>query len=224
MTTQAAIANWQKLLDNSLASRLDFEPFTDYIRILSSRNPLPSPYLCEIFLRPNHYSDITHDPRVLRYVQILLAEGLIDCAGILRALLRYSSLWNYRHDGHMQNETNNGADKARRVKEGNKRWKNSYSAEEMMLYRLAKTVSTGVRPKNVQEAIDLLVVSIQWMDMVAVGMGQGAHEILDLQSHAEEIGMVGMALGTLMVAMVGNAKILGVLEDGRCPKGIPTLC
>ncbi|ESZ90859.1 hypothetical protein SBOR_8751 [Sclerotinia borealis F-4128] len=219
MTAQVAIESWQTLLNNSLASRLDPEPFTDYIRILSSRNPLPSSYICEIFLRPDKYNDTVIDPRVLRYVQILLAEGLVDCAGILRGLLKYSSLWSYRQDGHMQNEANNGVEKDKRVKEGNKRWKKSYSAEEMMLYRLAKTVSTGVRPKNVQEAVDLLVVSVQWMDMVAVGMGQGAHEILDLEAHVEEIGMVGMALGTLMVAVVGNAKILGVLEKGRCPKG-----
>ncbi|KAI9646513.1 mediator complex subunit [Ciborinia camelliae] len=219
MTAQAAIATWQTLLKNSLASRLDCEPFTDYIRILSSRNPLPSPYICEIFLRPVNYNDITIDPRILRYSQILLAEGLVDCAGILQGLLRYSSLWSYRQDGHMQNEANLGVEKTKGVKEGNKRWKNSYSAEEMMLYRLAKTVSTGVRPKNVQEAVDLLVVSIQWMNMVAVAMGQGAHEMLDMEAHADEIGMVGMALGTLMVAVVGNAKILGVIEKGRCPKG-----
>ncbi|APA07744.1 hypothetical protein sscle_03g025140 [Sclerotinia sclerotiorum 1980 UF-70] len=219
MAAQAAIANWQKLLNNSLASRLDFEPFTEYIRILSSGSPLPSPYICEIFLRPDDYNDISVDPRILRYVQILLAEGLIDCAGVLRTLLKYSSLWNYRQDGNMQNGANNDANKAKRVKEGNKRWKNSYSAEEMMLYRLAKTVSTGARPKNVQEAVDLLVVSIQWMDMVAVGMRGGAHEILDVEAHVEEIGMVGMALGTLMVAVVGNAKILKVLENGRYPKG-----
>ncbi|KAB8300368.1 hypothetical protein EYC80_000551 [Monilinia laxa] len=89
----------------------------------------------------------------------------------------------------------------------------------MMLYRLAKTVSTGVRPKNVQEAVDLLLVSIQWMNMISVGMGQGAHEILDMEAHVEEIGMVGMALGTLMVAVVGNSKILEVLQKGRCPRG-----
>lgn len=224
MTAQAAIATWQKLLNNSLASRLDPEPFTDYIRILSSRNPLPSPYICEIFLRPDTYNDITIDPRVLRYIQILLAEGLVDCAGILRGLLKYSSLWSYRQDAHIQNETHNGREKVRRVKEGSKRWKNSYAAEEMMLYRLAKTVATGVRPKNVQEAVDLLVVCIQWMNMVSLGMGQGAHEILDMGAHVEEIGMVGMALGTLMVAVVGNSKILEVLQKGRCPKGSSALC
>ncbi|EDN91276.1 hypothetical protein SS1G_00679 [Sclerotinia sclerotiorum 1980 UF-70] len=143
MAAQAAIANWQKLLNNSLASRLDFEPFTE-------------------------------------------------------------------QDGNMQNGANNDANKAKRVKEGNKRWKNSYSAEEMMLYRLAKTVSTGARPKNVQEAVDLLVVSIQWMDMVAVGMRGGAHEILDVEAHVEEIGMIlkvlengtGIELGKAMAGFV----------------------
>lgn len=220
MTAQAAVANWQTLLSNSLASRLDFEPFTDYIRILYSKNPLPAPYICEIFLRPDKHNDVNVDPRVLRYVQILLAERYIDCAGILRVLLRYSSLWSYRQDGHMHSEAND-ANKIKRVKEGSRRWKMSYSAEEMMLYRLAKTVSTGVRPKNVQEAVDLLVICVQWMDMVAASMGRGAHEIMDIEAHAEEIGMVGMALGTLMVAVVGNAKILGAIQNGRSPKGIP---
>ncbi|TGO83846.1 hypothetical protein BPOR_0584g00030 [Botrytis porri] len=214
MTTQAAVANWQTLLNKSLASRLDFEPFTDYIRILYSRNPLPSPYICEIFLRPHKHNDIHVDPRVLRYVQILLAEGFIDCAGILRVLLRYSSLWSFMQDGHMHSEANNGADKTKRVKGGSRRWKMSYSAEEMMLYRLAKTVSTGIRPKNVQEAVYLLVICIQWMEMVATSMGRGTHEILNIDAHVEEIGMVGMALGTLMVAVVGNTKVLGAIQNG----------
>ncbi|KAK6607257.1 Mediator of RNA polymerase II transcription subunit 5 [Botrytis cinerea] len=202
MPAQAAIANWQTLLSNSLASRLDFEPFTDYIRILYSKNPLPAPYICEIFLRPDKHNDVNVDPRVLRYVQILLAEGCIDCAGILRVLLRYSSLWSYRQDGHMHSEAND-ANKIKRVKEGIADGK----------------FSTGTRPKNVQEAVDLLVICVQWMDMVAASMGRGAHEMMDIEAHVEEIGMVGMALGTLMVAVVGNAKILGAIQNGRCPKG-----
>ncbi|RAL67442.1 hypothetical protein DID88_008197 [Monilinia fructigena] len=40
-----------------------------------------------------------------------------------------------------------------------------------------------------------------------------------MEAHVEEIGMVGMALGTLMVAVVGNSKILEVLQKGRCPRG-----
>lgn len=217
--SQAAVASWQKLRDKSLVKRLDFEPFTDFIRILYLQQPLPSPYICEIFLRPDNNNNAIVDPRVLRYIQILLAEGYVDCAGILRTLLKYSSFWSYRQDGHIQNEANNELVQDTRVKEGSRRWRRSYSAEEMMFYRLAKTVSTNSRPKNTQEAIDLLSVSVQWMDMVSVAMRQGAHEILDMGTHVEEIGMVGMALGTLMVAMVGNAKVLEDIQKGRGPKG-----
>ncbi|PQE23737.1 mediator complex subunit Med5 protein [Rutstroemia sp. NJR-2017a WRK4] len=219
MATQSAIASWQKFLNHSLVTRLDPEPFTTYIRILSSKSPLSSSYICSIFLRPQSHNDTSIDPRILRYLQILLAEELVDCAGVLRALLKYSSLWTFRHDGNLQQEATGGTEKAKGVKEAAQRWKNSYSAEEMMLYRLAKTVSSGAAPKSAQEAVEILAVCIQWMEMVTTAMGQGAHAMLNPESHAEEIGMLGMALGTLMVAVVGNVKILETLEKGHCQKG-----
>ncbi|KAM3071863.1 mediator complex subunit [Clarireedia jacksonii] len=219
MATQNAIATWQKFLNHSLVTRLDLEPFTTYVRILSSKSPLSSSYICSIFLRPHNHNDTSIDPRILRYLQILLAEELVDCAGVLRALLKYSSLQNFRQDGNLQQEATGGTEKAKRVKEAVQKWKNSYSAEEMMLYRLAKTVSSGAAPKNAQEAAEILVACIQWMEMVTTAMGQGAHEILNPESHSEEIGMLGMALGTLMVAVVGNSKILEALEKGHCQKG-----
>jgi mediator of RNA polymerase II transcription subunit 5 len=219
MATQSAIASWQKFLNHSLVTRLDPEPFTTYIRILSSKSPLSPSYICSIFLRPQSHNDTSIDPRILRYLQILLAEELVDCASVLRALLKYSSLWTFRHDGNLQQEATGGTEKAKGVKEAAQRWKNSYSAEEMMLYRLAKTVSSGAAPKSAQEAVEILVVCIQWMEMVTTAMGQGAHEMLNPESHAEDIGMLGMALGTLLVAVVGNAKILEALEKGHCQKG-----
>ena len=218
MATQSAPAVWAKFLSHSLAARLSPSTFESYIPLIATKNPLTSPRICDIFLRPNKYNDVSLDPRIPRYLQILLSEGLVDCAGILKALLKYSSFQSFRMD-----HTNAGGDGLQREnREEKKRWGNSYAVEEMLFYRLAKTISSGQGPRDAQEAVEVLLLCMKWMEIVTMAMGSDAHEMLNLGAHhgsPQEMGMVGMALGTMMVAVVGNEKILGVLGKANCPKG-----
>jgi mediator of RNA polymerase II transcription subunit 5 len=203
------VQSWAKFFSRSLATRLDPETFTSFVQIISAKHPLSPAHICDIFLRPIPDNDSSPDPRVPQYLQAMLGLGVITIPVILKTLLRYSTFGWQSDEGEGKPK---GGDSPK--------WTNSYSTEEILLYRMAKAVSTGTSPKTSQEAVELLLVAIHWMDIVAK-VGQAANEILSLSgnNHVAEIAATTMALGTLVVAMVDNQQVLKVLSQGSAPKG-----
>ncbi|RDW73519.1 Med5-domain-containing protein [Coleophoma cylindrospora] len=204
---------WTQFLSHSLATRLEPETFSSYVQILSCKHPLSKAHAAEIFLRPTSDNDVNLDPRIPRYLQVLLGLQLVDTPGILKALAKYSSFGREGEKDNVGHENPDGADK----KEKTVRWRSSYAAEESLFYRLAKHISSGAAPRNTQEAVELILVSIKWMDLVSTAVH--ADETLGLGSHAEEMSAAIMALGTLLVAVTENGKVLNSFRGG-CPKGI----
>jgi mediator of RNA polymerase II transcription subunit 5 len=219
---------WQTFLAHSLATRLEPETFSSYVQILSTKHPLPPSRVSDLFLRPTDNNNASLDPRIPRYVQVLLGLELITVPSILRALWRYSSYGALKSGGsgtadEGNKEQEDGAQNGNKLKKGKKddrqRWTNSYAAEEMLFYRLAKHVSSGTAPRDIQEAVELLLICIQWMEVVT-STNQAAHEILSLAtSHTEEMNAQTMALGTLVVAVVENGQVLQAIGKGSAPKG-----
>jgi len=219
----SAVQAWAKFLSHSLASRLDPETFESYVQILSVKQPLSPANISDVFLRPTEDNNATLDPRIPRYLQSLLRLELLDIPAILKALQKYSTFGI--QDGNTEMKSAEAAgenNEAENPKGGNKRtrWANSYAAEEMLFYRMAKYISSGTSPKNTQEGVEMLLLSIQWMELVTTA-GQKAHEILNLDGHNKhaEINATTMALGTLIVALVDNPLIIKILSKGTGPKG-----
>jgi len=218
----SAVQAWAKFLSHSLATRLDPETFESYVQILSIKQALSPANISDVFLRPTEDNDATLDPRIPRYLQSLLRLELLDIPAILKALQKYSTFGAQDGDVDMKDPEDAGEEnESGKQKRGHKgaRWANSYAAEEMLFYRMAKYISSGTSPKNTQEAVEVLLVSIQWMELVTAA-GQKAHEILNLDGHKHaEINATTMALGTLIVAVVDNPLILRILSKGTAPKG-----
>ena len=101
-----------------------------------------------------------------------------------------------------------------------KRWTHSYAADEMLFYRLAKCITSGSAIQNIQDAVELLLVCIQWMELVTAA-GNVQHEVLNLGAHgtAEEIHAATIELGTLLAAVIDNGYIIRALGKGSAPKG-----
>ena len=197
------------------------EAFSSYLDIISLSSPLPPSHISELFLRPTDYNVAILDPRIQRYIQVLLGAELVTVPSVLRALLKYSSYGGYRGqpaDGGIVE----GLDGLESVKKGlggdHQRWTNSYSSEEMLFYRLAKHLTSGHAPRT-QDSVELILVSIQWMEVVTNAQ-QAAHNLLGLVvPHAFDMNAQSMALATLMVAVVENEHVLRALGKGRAPKG-----
>jgi mediator of RNA polymerase II transcription subunit 5 len=135
-----------------------------------------------------------------------------------------NSLWkvsSYRPlpvevDDGSQAKEGDGSLEKKHGKDDGKRWTNSYTSEEALFYRLTKYISSGNAPKESQEAVELVVVCIQWMETV-IAAGNAAQDILGL-GHTVEMGAQNMALGTLIVSVVENSLVQRVLEKGSVPK------
>ncbi|KAK0099573.1 mediator complex subunit [Cadophora gregata f. sp. sojae] len=211
----ASLPAWQTFLARCIESRLDPEPFTTYLTILDTQEPLPPPRIVDLFLAPREEGSYALDPLVIQYIQVLLSSRKVNVPTVLRGLWRVSS-FRTQIDGDAEGkESGNG--EVGKQKAG-KRWKNSYTTEETLFYRITKYISSGTAPRDLQEAVELITVCIQWMETV-VSASRVGHEMLSLApTHTAEMAAQHMALGTLVIAVVENAKVVHALGTRAVPK------
>ena len=222
----SAAQSWTRFLSHSLATRLDTETFESYVQLLITKHPLSPAHISDIFLRPTETNDASLDPRIPRYVQSMLHLELITVPSILRLLHRYSTFGIQAESSHEDSEADkNGSDEKENDKKNGarqkwKRWTHSYATDEMLLYRMAKYITSGSTPRDIQQAVELVLVCIQWMELVTAA-ANAQPEILNLGAHgnAEEISATTMALGTLLVAVIDNGYVIRALSKESAPKG-----
>jgi mediator of RNA polymerase II transcription subunit 5 len=203
-----ALQAWQSFFSRSLATRLEPSDFESYVQILSTKHPLSPSRTSDLFLRPTETNAISLDPRVVRYVQVLLELKLVSVPSVLRALWKVSSFRdeNGHQDGQQKvtigGET--GEKTAGKARDEGKRW----------------NISSGTAPHNTQEAVELVMVCVQWMRTV-ISVQHAAQEMLGLaQTHTAEMTAQNMALGTLVIAVVENGRVLHALGKGNVPKPV----
>ena len=133
----------------------------------------------------------------------------------LRGLWKVSSFRDQlRGDAEAKEGENDGTGKAKT----GRRWKSSYTTEETLFYRITKYISSGTSPRDIQEAVELIAVCIQWMETV-VSASRVGHEMLSLApTHTAEMSAQHMALGTLVIAAVENARVVHALGTRAVPK------
>ena len=243
-TTRSAnpnLALWKQFLSRCLASRLDDATFVTYIRFQSSKYPLGSSEICELFLGPVEVGSEdgeqedredrdqdgrmeaedcmqvwAPDPRVVGYVLCMLNEGIVTVQRILQAMWRVSSL--RRFVGHDQGGLE--VPKKNHQMEVKRKWENSFSAEETLFYRLAKHVSANTTSGNTgtgnPETVGLIQICISWMEL-ALGLPPGTNVPPPI---AQEIAAQNMALGALVVAIVETPGIQRAISKTALPKNI----
>jgi mediator of RNA polymerase II transcription subunit 5 len=199
---------WTKFLAHSLGKRLDADKFGKFAHLLNKKHSLPPRRIADVLLRPNRHNHESLDPQIPHYLQTLLHGDLLDTPAVLYALLSYSS---FRSAEESKPDTEDC--------KGMLKWNKSYTQAEGIIYGLAKLVSSGSRPKDAQEALDLTKALTEWTKVLSI---PGAAEDIMHETHTTEASGVRIALGALLVAAVENGKVLGVLGKS-CPKGISKL-
>jgi mediator of RNA polymerase II transcription subunit 5 len=152
---------------------------------------------------------------------------LVTVPSVLRALHRYSTFGIQAESSHEDNDAgkDENGEKEKEKKNGAAkrkwtRWTHSYATDEMLFYRMAKYITSGSAPRNIQQAVELILACIQWMDLVTTA-AHAQHEILSLGAHAsaEEICATTMALGTLLVAVIDNGYVMRALSKKSLLEG-----
>lgn len=206
---------WTKLISHALHTRLPAPKLSAFALRLAQTNPLPPRQIANLLLRPQSDSGSSVDPLVPLYVANLLQNGeLIDTAGVLVALLKFSTLASGRDkrlaEEGKQNIHHSGA---------GVRWENSYVEDEAILYGIAKAVSGGLRPTGREEASGILKALNEWMKVL--GAGQEMMELAEGHENAQETMAIRVAVGAVLVASLENQTVVEILTKG-CPKGNTT--
>ncbi|KAE8446984.1 hypothetical protein EG329_011466 [Mollisiaceae sp. DMI_Dod_QoI] len=218
----STISSWQTFLTHSLATRLPPETFQSYVQILNSKHPLSSLRICDIFICPREENSYSLDSRATKYIQILLSLNLVTIPAILKTLLKFSSFKKQSEEQDGNNGPGKGTQDSTGAgqKDGGRAswWSNSYGAEETLFYRLAKSIASGNAPRDSHEAVELVKICIQWMEVV-IAANHAAQDMMGLdQTHTQEKNAQNMALGTLVIAVVENVQVVHALSKGTVPK------
>ncbi|KAK3378393.1 mediator complex, subunit Med5, partial [Podospora didyma] len=209
----AAVGQWTRFLSHAEAKRLEPATFSSYLPILFSKHRLPPTLIAELLLRPKKGNQDSLDPRIPQYLEVLLKQKLVDTPSVLRALYKYSTLQSQAApDGDATNTLSSGGalQKPKPV-----RWRNSYASEEVIFWRLAKTVSQGSGIKDGKDAIEVVKIVAKWMslfaDAAAVFSRDAYGAIHSLQAKDDMENSRG-AFNVLAFNVVENQTVVSVLS------------
>lgn len=206
---------WASFFSRCLDTRLEPRKFEKFTKLLYDKTPLPPPAVTDALLRPRKHSKDSLDPLVSLYVQILLQQDLIDVASLLFSLLRYSSFQP------VKSTTQAGEDGNVAQKKTNLRWNKSYTQDEILIFGVTKVVTTGQRPKSREEVVGTVKGVTEWAKiLVLTGAADDMlHEMGAGNAAQDQLAMaVRVAVGTLVMAVLENSRILTVLGKSF-PKG-----
>ncbi|KAI1002732.1 Mediator of RNA polymerase II transcription subunit 5 [Podosphaera aphanis] len=200
------IKAWLTLLDRSLTARLDQQIFSTYAALLYDQHPLSPSLICSLFLSPTSQNCYCLDPKASHYTLCLLSLGYVDIPSILRGLWLKSTCRTLAGEPIAE--------------EDEKRWISSFTAEEILFYRLAKSIVSGSVPKEINEAIRTVGACLQWMESVTTAV-HSQHQ-LQTAPHAQisELHAQSTALGTLIVSVVENVHIQNAIAKGYVAAGM----
>lgn len=189
------IKEWALFLDRCLETRIRADLFDAAATQLYGKSPLPGRKLAALLLKPRSAAASSLDPRVIVFVERLLALKKLDASDVLSAAYQYSR------------------DRPLQSKEDSSRWNNPPELEEIIFHRLHKAFSTGERPVSNAEAARTVIVVSAWMaSMVTSHTSSMIQAMAGIQQHPQQQSINAReALGMLLVGLIENIRILDVL-------------
>lgn len=195
------VKEWTVFLDRCLNQRVQADIFDAAIAQLHRKSPLPGRKLVALLLKPRSPNANAVDPRVVVFLERLLALKTVDASDVLSATFYYSK----------DRLPKTGAD----VAEKEARWINPPELEEVVCHRLHKTFAAEERPVNNTEGLQTLIVVTRWMQAVVTSHTSDnmmqAMAGISQQPQQQSIN-VREALGVLVVGLIENSKILRILN------------
>ncbi|KAG9240533.1 mediator complex, subunit Med5 [Calycina marina] len=209
--------SWTTFVGTSLARRLESDTFSKLVQIQHRKQHLSPSQLCDIFLRPTELNDFSLNVRVRLWLPVLQKLSLINVPAVLRAMKRYST-FGTQADELAGKDGSSGAELGTTSGSNPKRWKDSYYSDEVLFYSMGKYITSGRTPETTQLAVELLIVCIQWMELVYKS-GHGVDTLLAPSSKHTVVTNAITALGTLVVGVTESPGIQKILTRGIPPRG-----
>ncbi|GJC88183.1 mediator of RNA polymerase II transcription subunit 5 [Colletotrichum liriopes] len=205
---RAALEQWSEFIARSLAHRIDPDKFESYIPFLQVKHPLPPVAVADLFLRPQPHNHESLDPRVPRYLQVLSDLNYIDTPSILKALYRYSTSRAHSRDAA---QPVNGETQRPNVP----RWGSSYAAEEVMFYRLTKSVAQGTAIQNTGTGLEIANIMAKWIALFTDAATAFTVDVMGQLHNSqvrEEMESARAAFVALLLGVCENQVVLKALS------------
>ncbi|KAH9881692.1 mediator complex subunit [Plenodomus lingam] len=195
--------DWKLCLDGCLDRRISKTVFAALVAELHARSPLPGRRIAALLLRPRSAGANSVDPRVLIYIEQLLASRIVNAADVLISTFRYS--------------------KDRLPKTGQSpkepQWHNPPELEENLFHRLSKAFASEERPLTNSEGIATLMIVTRWMQALVTSHTSDTmiQAMSGIQQQPQQQSVsVREGLGVLVVGIIENSRVLHILKH---PKG-----
>lgn len=219
---QNAVKHWSEFVSKCITQRLDTAQFRDFACLVYAKYPLPAVSIADLLLRPQSSNNVSLDPRIPPYIQILSQEGYIDASSILRALYKHSALHAYTNTSSQQQSAeqqlgvkkNIEADKS--DMKGIRLWKSSSWAEEIMFYHVIRTIVEASAFRDVNGALELLDVICKWMNLFVATTARFATTVMATQQEIqarEEMEIARAAFVPLLLRLVDNVPLLKAISQ-----------
>lgn len=195
------VRQWTVFIDRCLSQRVQTDVFDAASAQLYREAPLAGRKLAALLLKPRCSSASNVDPRVIVYLERLLALKKVDASDVLSATFYFSK----------DRQSKAGGD----VLEGEQKWTNSPELDEVVCHRLHKTFAAEERPVNNTEGLQTLIVVTRWMQALVSSHTSDTmmQAMAGISQHPQQQSInVREALGVLVVGLIENSKILSILN------------
>ncbi|KAF2178098.1 Med5-domain-containing protein [Zopfia rhizophila CBS 207.26] len=204
---ESLMKEWSIFLDRCLENRLCADVFEAAAAQLYGRSPLPGRKLADLLLRPRSAATNSLDPRIIVYVERLMALKRVDASDVLSAAFSFS-----------RDHPPKPGDEAIPPKEDQSRWQNPPELEEVIFHRLHKAFSTGERPATNREAIGTLAIVSKWMSAMVTSHTSDSmiQAMAGIQQQPQQQSInVREALGMLIMGLIENIRIIELLNKDQ---------
>lgn len=195
------VKEWTAFLSRCLDRRVEPALFDAATVQLHQKSPLPGNKLAALLLKPQSPNASSYDPRVLIYVEHLLALKKVDASDVLSATFHYSK----------DRLSKTGDDSL----EKHSKWCISPKLEELVCHRLQRAFAAEERPLNNTEGLKTLIILTRWMQAMVTSHTSDTmmQAMAGIQHQPQQHSIdVREALGVLAVGVVENSKILMILN------------
>lgn len=196
---------WSRFLDRCLQARVRSDLFDAAAVQLYRKSPIPPQKLALLLLKPRRAAANSLDPRIVVYVERLLASKKVDAADVLSASFHYSR----------DRPLKPGQD-AVPLKEDESRWQNPLELEEIIFHRLHKSFQTGERPVTGSETGRILVTVSRWMSAMVTSHTNDSmiQAMAGVQQQPQQQSINARdGLGMLVMSLIENPRIIEWLNQ-----------
>lgn len=197
---QAIQSPWSILLGKSLEARFSVNRFEAFANLLAKKNIHPHSFELVKTLFENQ-SDCSYgvDPLVPLYVECMLKHSWLDGCDLLQSLLQ-----SFQHRG---NDLEKLSVSSPMVPSDSKHI--SPQLEEVLFGLVVNDFASGIKPSSNKEAKRIMKIVVDWMAAV-IGIDRAM--LLSTESLPQEVFMTRVALGTLMVSLLGHPKVRALFD------------